>query len=242
MQKVLIVLLLPFMLLAKGKIGVTSNMKGADIYVDGVKKGVVKEGYTDIVVKRGERIVRISGLREDGKGKYSGEAKVNVRKNSYTKINIRIKKVITEKIKQRVVQKEIKKEPAKDYNKDRFERTSQDVVYDKKLKLSWQDNEAVKHLKKSWSEARRYCEALNLGGFSDWRLPSIKELSSITQMNTYAPAISEQFKNISKDKYNYYWSSTTYASNSSDVWVIFFNRGNVDWLDKSSAYFVRCVR
>jgi hypothetical protein len=31
----------------------------------------------------------------------------------------------------------------------------------------------------SWSQAGRYCSALSLGGFHDWRLPSIEELQQL---------------------------------------------------------------
>ncbi|MGQ1947901.1 Lcl C-terminal domain-containing protein [Geofilum sp. OHC36d9] len=31
----------------------------------------------------------------------------------------------------------------------------------------------------SWSDAVKYCDTLTLGGYSDWRLPSVKELWSI---------------------------------------------------------------
>jgi len=41
---------------------------------------------------------------------------------------------------------------------------------------------------------------------------------------------------------DYYWSSTTNASDSSNAWNVNFNNGNDDWNNKSNSNYVRCVR
>jgi hypothetical protein len=41
---------------------------------------------------------------------------------------------------------------------------------------------------------------------------------------------------------NYYWSSTTYASDSSYAWLVFFDGGYDGWDDKTYEGSVRCVR
>jgi hypothetical protein len=40
---------------------------------------------------------------------------------------------------------------------------------------------------------------------------------------------------------SYYWSSTTYANNSNNAWIVNFNNGNVN-NNKSNNNYVRCVR
>ena len=43
--------------------------------------------------------------------------------------------------------------------------------------------------KLKWNDASSYCSNLNLAGKSDWRLPSIVELSSITDNSVSAPKV-----------------------------------------------------
>ncbi len=105
--------------------------------------------------------------------------------------------------------------------------------------LLWQDNKDTIKVKKSWSDANSYCSSLSLAGFDDWRLPSIEELLSITDLNRYNPAIKSVFKNAKSD---YYWSSTANASVTSDAWYVGFHYGNADWSFKSKTNSVRCVR
>ena len=49
----------------------------------------------------------------------------------------------------------------------------------------------------------------NFGGFSDWRVPVIKELASIVNRNTYDPSVDIGF--FPNTMLSSYWSFTTYA-------------------------------
>ena len=116
---------------------------------------------------------------------------------------------------------------------------SVDIVTDSNSGLQWQDNTAAKTVTRSWQEAISYCEALNLGEKSDWRLPNINELISLVNDTRYNPAIYTTFQNVAS---NFYWSSTTYASNSYFAWFVnFYNGGRYD-SGKNRNYYVRCVR
>jgi len=80
----------------------------------------------------------------------------------------------------------------------------------------------------------------NFGGYNDWRLPAIKELSFIRNMEIYNPAINtDYFPNTVS---SYYWSSTPYAHYSSYAWYVYFSNGYVSSYDKSGSYYVRAVR
>ncbi len=106
--------------------------------------------------------------------------------------------------------------------------------------MQWQDNEEAKTVTKTWQGAKDYCSALTLGGYTDWRLPTAKELSNIVDYGKSYPAIdTTYFHNFSS---NYYWSSTTYEGGKYSAWIVDFYNGDVYNSDKDVNYYVRCVR
>ena len=91
---------------------------------------------------------------------------------------------------------------------------------------------------KTWADAGTYCDASTLGGYSDWRLPSLIELISIIDNGVHSPSINKTFfpGTISSG----YWSSTTYQS---IAWSVIFGSGYPsDAYTYFSGYYVRCVR
>lgn len=114
------------------------------------------------------------------------------------------------------------------------------IAKDSATGLMWQDNNDAKTIKKDWEGAKAYCENLTLGGFSDWRLPNIYELTTLLD-NTKSskPFVIDGIANIDS---NYYWSSTTCASFSSSAWYVYFYNGYDDWFVKTNSTYVRCVR
>jgi len=130
---------------------------------------------------------------------------------------------------------DLQKGVARSYTRDDVK----EVVTDNVTHLMWQDNNDTKSINKNWSDAKEYCKNLILGGYSDWRLPSIEELYSITDMGRYDPAIDPAFKNVVS--YGY-WSSTTDVGDTSAAWNVDFLGGGDYWDDKSHTDYVRCVR
>lgn len=118
---------------------------------------------------------------------------------------------------------------------------SKEVVLDASTNLLWQDNNDSKTLTKTWNEAITYCEGLELGGYSDWRLPNLNELYSLLDSSKYNPALSSVFANVVS--YYDYWSSTSRAGNSYSAWTVTFSNGSVFYYNpKTTSYYVRCVR
>ena len=105
------------------------------------------------------------------------------------------------------------------------------MVYDEETKLLWQKNPSNK--KMTWSEAKDYCESLEL------RLPNLYELKSLVDYTKYNPAIRTNLINIKTD--DWYWSASEYKGNSSGAWFVDFNYGNDNWDRKKSSYYVLCV-
>jgi len=91
----------------------------------------------------------------------------------------------------------------------------------------------------AWAAAITFAEGLDFAGYSDWRLPNVKELQSIVDYGTYNPAIDSVFTNTQSD---YYWSSTTYAVNTGNAWTVDFDVGHVSYGSKGVGYYVRPVR
>jgi hypothetical protein len=93
----------------------------------------------------------------------------------------------------------------------------------------------------TFEQALSYCDSLTLGGYADWRLPTVKELSSIVNSDTYNPSINTfYFPNTVSANY---WSSTTYADYPNYAWYVNFYSGYVYGTHgKSYSYYVRAVR
>ena len=92
----------------------------------------------------------------------------------------------------------------------------------------------------TWDSALSHCEGLSLGDHDDWRLPSVKELKSITNNNRYIPSIDTTF--FPNAYASGYWSSTTNVYYPAYAWSVYFGYGSVDYnFYKYINYYVRCV-
>ncbi len=105
--------------------------------------------------------------------------------------------------------------------------------------LEWQDNSEVKTTKHNWQDAKAYCSELSLVDYEDWRLPNIKELQSIADVNRYNPAIKRGFANVISSNY---WSLSEDVSNAKYAWFVDLKDGYTGYSTKTVEYYVRCVR
>jgi hypothetical protein len=125
-----------------------------------------------------------------------------------------------------------------------------DTITDTATGLMWQkyevktaDDTEVRRF--TWEEALVYCEALELAGYDDWRLPNYHELYSIIDNEKdESPYIDTAFFPNALSRF--YWSSTN--SNPEYAWYFDFSTGYVDDWDisltenKTEKYYVRAVR
>ena len=84
------------------------------------------------------------------------------------------------------------------------------TVTDLNSGLMWQKDEGSEL---NWEEAMKYCRELNLGGHSDWRLPTIREIGSILDLS-FKDGVwfhKQFFPGTKTAPLGFYWSSTTYG-------------------------------
>ena len=75
---------------------------------------------------------------------------------------------------------------------------------------------------------------------SGWRLPNVKELSSLVDSSRSNPAIDiTAFPATSSE---WYWSSTPYVGSADGAWYVNFNVGYVGDVSRGSGFRVRLVR
>lgn len=71
----------------------------------------------------------------------------------------------------------------------------------------------------TWAEAVEYCENLVLGGYDDWRMPSLKELFSISDFGKGWPYLDTTYFKLASgivDKSEQFWSSNLYVGWTSE--------------------------
>jgi len=115
------------------------------------------------------------------------------------------------------------------------------TVTDNKTGLMWQQEETDPLY---WVAALSYCEELSLGGYSDWRLPTIKELVFLMDYSMDYPAANPVFfPGMPTDLCQYYGASTNRVTNPASHWNLSSCNGEV-W-SQSKIYnktYVKCVR
>lgn len=112
-----------------------------------------------------------------------------------------------------------------------------DTVSDNTTGLNWQKEDD--DITKNWADAITYCGDITLDGNSDFRLPTIEELTSITDKELIDPSINAMFINTNNSKY---WSSTSDSENDANAWTINFDHATDLEAIKTSVYYVRCVQ
>jgi hypothetical protein len=92
--------------------------------------------------------------------------------------------------------------------------------------------------------ALTYCAGLNLGGHTDWRLPSVVELVSLVDPGTAGPSINATFfpgTPATRTNADFFCSSTSYAGVAGGAWYVGFFVGNI-YPGLAQSASVRCVR
>jgi hypothetical protein len=95
--------------------------------------------------------------------------------------------------------------------------------------------------KMSWSNALDYCNNLDYGGQSDWRLPNRSELLSLIDIGCIWPALSTGHPFIGV-QHEYYWTSSTFKYLRGRAWFVDLRCGESDEDDKMGLHYLWPVR
>jgi len=111
---------------------------------------------------------------------------------------------------------------------------------DPKTGLEWQCESPGKM---TWNGAMEYAKSLSLDGKSDWRLPTAAELETLLDRSI----LYDKLRPIMRKEVPFrdtlsYWSSTTFAPDTHNAWIVMFDGAYVLSYYKSNSYYVRCVR
>lgn len=111
-----------------------------------------------------------------------------------------------------------------------------ETVTDTQTGLVWQRTVSGPY---AHAEAVSYCEALSFAGSTDWRLPTVLELSSLHDPTRTAPAIDTTAFPGTADRF---WTSTLAFGSLEAAWMVDFFRGGTGTTDLASRLNVRCAR
>ena len=91
-----------------------------------------------------------------------------------------------------------------------------------------------------WQVALTVADGHSFAGETDWRLPNVKELDSLTELDCIGPAIAPGlFPDTPRDRF---WTSTPDANLDQGVKVIDAHQGDIVGVDAKSSNFARLVR
>jgi Protein of unknown function (DUF1566) len=120
----------------------------------------------------------------------------------------------------------------------RFE-TRGNLVIDHHTGLMW-DRQTMPGGRMPWAKAKEACSLYDLGGYMDWRLPTIRELLSLVDYQRHDPTIDT---NTFQCESAWYWTSTPYAPSPGDfAWGVGFSGGFAGWVGQGYGGFVRACR
>jgi hypothetical protein len=108
---------------------------------------------------------------------------------------------------------------------------------DSQTGLMWQQGASALM---SGNLAQGTCDALVLGGHSNWRLPTVAEMDTLIDFGKTAEALPPGFSNTYAD---YFWTACSVPFEPGNNWIVEFMNGTIGYYTPTAMnYRVRCVR
>ena len=107
---------------------------------------------------------------------------------------------------------------------------SEVAIEDRLTKLIWTQNVNIDG-QKTWDNAVAYCNNLNYGGYSDWRLPNIIEIKSVVVYPYYRAHLPPGHPFNSVNVNNRYWTSTKAPYYPSGEYYWYFSLNGFAYMD-----------
>ncbi|MBQ4915348.1 DUF1566 domain-containing protein [Maribacter sp. MMG018] len=99
-----------------------------------------------------------------------------------------------------------------------YEKNGDGTVTDLNTGLMWQEIPTTEGF--DWNDAKEYCENLELGGYDDWRMPTLKELFSISDFSSGWPYLNTDYFSLANndyvDKSEQYWADNKYVGHTEE--------------------------
>ncbi|NOZ85113.1 MAG: DUF1566 domain-containing protein, partial [Deltaproteobacteria bacterium] len=93
---------------------------------------------------------------------------------------------------------------------------------------------------KFWKYAVSYCDSLDWGGKTDWRLPGVHELYSIMDLGQKNPSVNQgAFPGLPSGRF---WTSTTGRLDPGNAWYVYTYNAMLGIEEKNTSRYVICVR
>ena len=115
-------------------------------------------------------------------------------------------------------------------------------VIDRDNKLMWQDTKDNVTLAFTHTQSEKYCKELVLGGFANWRLPTMQEYKNILDLTRDDEImIDKAFKHIIQD--DYWTSDRTWLRNFGKYgYYLMIKSGHFYYQNRTYPKYARCVR
>ena len=115
-----------------------------------------------------------------------------------------------------------------------------EAVLDRETGLVWEQSPSTSTF--IWETAQFHCNNRSTGGRLGWQLPTVQQLASLVDPNVSPGPTLPSGHPFPTVQSSFYWSATTFASDSSFALGVLFSAVGVFFDVKTTPYFAWCVR